>query len=477
MRLQRRLRLAPFIAVGYCSDTWVRAGCIGRPVCPGGAQTRPAPYSEVVRLLFVTGRAARRVCAGGMALVLAVCCSCSRNSYRPKFVLGNNSAFCSSESGSSSGLKFKLSQINNSFSAMTTLKPLASIGNGRIAAILPTTSTASHFGKFDGPYLKESFQKVGLKASQYTVWNVPASEQYRAAKAAINHGASVLIVDARYSGAGVQIESYARARCVPVIDYDWLTLGGTRNYYVGFDSLKIGVLLGQGLVDCVSAWGVKKPHVLVMKGAPIDYNSALYAQGYEAILNRQFHDTQSGWKDVGNPAPGTWVPLTALRQFQHYTAHRHTNAALIPNDENGAPIIHYLQGKPLKTKAKTFPTTGLDATLTGLQNILAEYQCGTVYKPIFLEAQAAAALAVYVRAGVAPPHTLLTWPLTDPQTHTSVPSVQLTPEWVTTKNLTSTVIADHFVMITQLCSGIYATACIDAGIWPFLPVLPAVPDH
>ena len=54
-------------------------------------------------------------------------------------------------------------------------------------------------------------------------------------------------------------------------------------------------------------------------------------------------------------------------------------------------------------KPKTFPTTGQDATLTGLDNVLAGYQCGTVYKPIYLEAQAAAALALYLRAGAKPP--------------------------------------------------------------------------
>jgi D-xylose transport system substrate-binding protein len=48
--------------------------------------------------------------------------------------------------------------------------------------------------------------------------------------------------------------------------------------------LKVGVLLGQGLVTCVSAWKVKHPQIIVMKGGPIDYNSALYAEGYDAIL-------------------------------------------------------------------------------------------------------------------------------------------------------------------------------------------------
>jgi D-xylose transport system substrate-binding protein len=42
--------------------------------------------------------------------------------------------------------------------------------------------------------------------------------------------------------------------------------------------------------------------------------------------------------------------------------------------------------------------------------------------------------------------------------------VLLNPEWVTTSNMNSTVIADKFVPASQLCAGRYATACTDAGI-------------
>ncbi len=106
----------------------------------------------------------------------------------------------------------------------------------------------------------------------------------------------------------------------------------------------------------------------------------------------------------------------------------------------------------------------LDATLDGLHNILAGYQCGTVYKPIYLEAQAAAALAMYVWAKVTPPTNLLNWSITDPQTNASVASVLLTPEWVTAKTINSTVIADNFVTAATLCAGKYASACSAAGI-------------
>jgi D-xylose transport system substrate-binding protein len=328
------------------------------------------------------------------------------------------------------------------------------------ATRLAGANHATHFTQVDVRDLRESFLAAGLK--QFTVQTEPGSEQFSEAKKDIQHNASVLIVDARYSGLGTQIEMYAKRHCVPVIDYDYLTVGGThqyRHYYVGYDSLKIGLLMGEGLVNCVSNWHVKHPRLLVMNGGSTDYNSALYAQGYDAILARQY---RIGWKDVSNPA-GTWDAKLALNEFQQqYAAHKNVNAALIPNDENGAPIIAYLKGRGVK--ADEFPVTGLDATVPGLQNILTGYQCGTVYKPIYLEAQAAAALAMYIRAGVRPPAGLLNGTITDPQTKASVASVLLTPVWVTTANMNSTVVADKFVPTAKLCAGKFAPHCAKAKI-------------
>jgi D-xylose transport system substrate-binding protein len=358
--------------------------------------------------------------------------------------------------------QLSVSSLNNAFTAMTTLKPLAAKGKGNVAVILPDTVSSTRYVEFDAPYLKESFQKAGLKASQFVVQNALGSDatQFSDAQSDITKGADVLIVDPLDSGVGAHIESYAKSHGVAVIDYDRLTLGGTRKYYVSFNNVQVGKLIGQGLVSCVAAWGVKSPQVIVMKGAPTDNNATLFAQGYDAVLAPLF--SGGTWKEVSQPA-GTWDPPTALSEFQQqYTAHKNINAALIPNDENGAPIIHYLQNQGVK--AKTFPTTGQDATLTGLQNILTGYQCGTAYKPIYLEAQAAAALAMYVRAGVTPPASLLNGTTTDPQTKQSVASVLLTPEWVTASNMNSTVIADKFVPASQLCAGSYASACTAAGI-------------
>ena len=178
------------------------------------------------------------------------------------------------------------------------------------------------------------------------------------------------------------------------------------------------------------------------------------------MINPYF--TSGKWIAVAHTA-GTWDPPTAETEFQAvYTAHPNVNAALIPNDETGAPIITYLES--LHVKPKTFPTTGQDATLTGLQNVLAGYQCGTVYKPIYLEAQAAVALALYLRAGKTPPKSLVNGKTEDTTASVSVPSVLETPKWVTTANMNATVIKDNFVPASQLCTGSYAADCKAAGI-------------
>ena len=345
---------------------------------------------------------------------------------------------------------------------MAQLKPLASKGKGSVGVILPDTVSSARYTEFDAPYLSKALSTAGLSSSQFSVQNAQGSTstQFTDAQEDITKGATVLVVDPLDAGTGSKIESYAKQHGVAVIDYDRLTLGGSRSYYVSFNNVQVGKLIGQGLESCVTAWGVKTPNVLVMKGDPTDNNATLFAQGYLGVLNPFF--SSGKYVNVGEPA-GTWTPTVAESEFQQaFTAHKNINSVLTPNDENAAPIITYLQR--VGVKAKTFPVTGQDATTIGLQNILSGYQCGTVYKPIYIEAQAAVALAMYLRAGQTPPAALVNGSVTDTKTNTAVPSVLGTPVWVTTSNMASTVIADKFVTVAQICVGQFAADCKAAGI-------------
>jgi D-xylose transport system substrate-binding protein len=153
---------------------------------------------------------------------------------------------------------------------MSVLKPLTAAGKGNVAVILPDTVSSARYTQFDAPYLTQALTKAGLSSSQFTVQNAQGSDatELSDAQTAITKGASVLIMDPLDSGVGAQIESYAKAHGVGVVDYDRLTLGGSRAYYVSFNNVLVGTKIGQGFTSCAAAWHVAKPNVLVMKGAP-----------------------------------------------------------------------------------------------------------------------------------------------------------------------------------------------------------------
>ena len=377
-------------------------------------------------------------------------------------------AFFASASGaaSSTTAKAKITYKNLSYkdfslnyAAMKALKPLAAKGKGSVAIILPDTTSSTRYTEFDSPMLKTALSDAGLKASQINIQNAGGSDAtfITDVQADITAGAKVIGIDPEDSATGVKAEQLAAAAGVKTIDYDRLTLGGakTGKYYVSFNNVNVGKLLGKGLVACVAAWKVSSPKVIVMRGAPTDNNATLFANGYFNILNPYF--SGKGWSDLAQPA-GTWDPPTAETEFQQaFTANPSANALLSPNDENAAPIITYL--KTQGVKPYTFPVTGQDSTLVGLQNIISGYQCGTVYKPVFLEAQAAAALAMYLRAGITPPKTLINGTTADTVNNIQVPSILETPEWVTPTNMEKTVVHDKFVPASQICAGGFAADC------------------
>ena len=406
-----------------------------------------------------------RVCLLTVAVAaVAGGCGSSKSSSSTSSAAASATSSTSTSSGGTATPGISVTSFTSDFSAMNSLKSLTAAGKGKVAAILPDTTSSTRYVEFDAPYLKQAAAAAGLPSGDMTVENALGSDStfVTDAESAITNGATVLLIDPEDSGTGVTVQRYAKAHGVAVVDYDRLTLGapaGTADY-VSFNNVHVGQLIGSGFVQCVNQWHVSKPNVVVMHGAVTDNNATLFAQGYNGVLASYF---TSGKYVLVTRTAGTWMPPDALTEFEGaYTAHHNINAAVIPNDETGAPIISYLQSHGVKPK--TFPTTGQDATLTGLQNVLSGYQCGTVYKPIYLEAQAAVALAMYLRAGKTAPASLLNANTVDPTTHVSVPSSLLVPEWVTPANMNDTVIKDHFVPAAQLCSGKYAADCKAAGI-------------
>jgi D-xylose transport system substrate-binding protein len=393
----------------------------------------------------------------GVALTAAACGSSSKPSSSNTTVGGSGTTAAGGTAAPD------LASFTVDFSAMNQLKSLASQGKGLIGVLLPDTTSSARYETFDRPYLTKAFEAAGLTSSQFKVDNAQNSVQtmQTQAEADITNGASVLLIDPIDSGSGAAIEANAKSKGVAVIDYDRLVKGGAAGRtYVTFDSVKVGQLIGQGEIDCITSWKVSKPNILIMDGDPTDNNATLFAQGYNGVLKPKFDD--GSYVKVGEPA-GTWTPSVAATTFeQQFTAHKNINAVVTPNDDNANAVISVLHKNNIPPK--TFPTTGQDASLSGLQNILKGYQCGTVYKPIYVEAQSAVAIALYVRAGQKPPSSLVNATVQDTSSNTAVPSSLISTVWVTTDNMASTVVKDQAVKVSDLCVSATAAACTAAGI-------------
>ncbi len=370
-----------------------------------------------------------------------------------------------------------VSSFNVNFSEMSALKPLTSAGSGLVGVILPDETSSTRYVDFDAPYLTKAFTDAGYSSSDFKIDNalgVDATE-LADAQADITEGAKVLVFDPIDSTVGSEVQSYAQSHGVAVISYDRATFTGTNTYYVSFNNFKVGQLIGQGFEQCVSSWGISKPEVFELDGGEdTDPNAVSFAQGYNSVIwNSQTTPLTAGLTNskgytlVGDQITPGWVNATGATIFtQQFTAHTNINATVEANDGLANAVIGDLKAKGVGPKK--VPTTGQDATLQGMEWILQGYQCGSVYKPIYQEAQDAVALATILRAGKTPPTALVNSTTTPPKgvTGSAQPASLLTPEWVTGSNMESTVIKDQFISASALCTAVGNSVCTAAGITP-----------
>ena len=351
------------------------------------------------------------------------------------------------------------SDSSSSSSSSGAASTSSSSGGGgkaqKVAVLLPDTQSSVRWETADRPLLKAAFAAAGVPAEIQNAQGDKQTQQQQAEQA-ITNGAKILLLTNLDSGSGAAIETLAKNRGVKTIDYDRLTLKGKANYYVSFDNVKVGQLQGQGLVDCLS--GTTKPTVAELNGSPDDNNATLFAQGYNSVLDPLY--AAGKLKKGPNQAVPNWdnqAALTIFEQMLQKTSNK-IDGVLAANDGLGNSVISALKSR----KLKSLPVTGQDATLQGVQNIIAGDQCMTVYKAIKAEADAASKLAISLSKGTQPPSGLING--TSDDGTRKVPSVLLTPVAVTTANIKDTVIADGFLKRSDICTGKFAADCTKAGL-------------
>ena len=204
-----------------------------------------------------------------------------------------------------------------------------------------------------------------------------AEKQQSQAEAALTQGAEVLVVDPMDSKSAAAIAEKAKAQNVPVVSYDRLIENGEVDAYVSFDNEKVGELQAETLAKKLKEDGSPSGPIIMINGDPADPNAACSRKA----------------PTKGSKPPGSRSPRSTTRPAgRAENAQREAQQAITAlgndgfagiyaaNDDTGGGAIAALKGAGINPEEK--PVTGQDATVAGLQRILAGQQYMTIYKAI-----------------------------------------------------------------------------------------------
>ena len=313
----------------------------------------------------------------------------------------------------------------------------------RACVILPDTESSPRYESQDRPQLEKALTDAGFVADIQNAGGDTA-KYATIADQQMSKGCGVMVLD-DLNGAGVQVAAKAAKAGIPVIAYDRPLEGA--NYYVSFDNEFVGQLEGECIVDGLKAAG-KDPataSVVFVGGDPADGNAKMFKDGAVAAMSA------AGIKAAAE-TPGTWDGAKAGTAFeQAYTSlGGAVDAVWVANDTNAAAVINILD-----KNGKTVPVSGQDASVAGLQNVLLGKQTCTVYKPVALEAGAAADTIIAILKGELP--------TADKKLADGTPFIAVTPIKVGPDKVIDVVSAGD-AKASEICTAALQEACAKYGV-------------
>jgi D-xylose transport system substrate-binding protein len=330
-------------------------------------------------------------------------------------------------------------------------------GGPKIALLLPENETP-RYESDDKPDFEKAVEEECEECEViYLNAGGDASKQQSQAESALTQGAEVLVVDPMDSKSAAAIAEKAKAQNVPVVSYDRLIENAEIDAYVSFDNEKVGELQGETLSKKLKEDGSASGPIIMINGDPADPNAALFKKGAHNAFEKEGVEVAKEYDTPG------WSAENAQREAQQAITALGSNGfagIYAANDDTGGGAIAAMKGAGINPEEK--PVTGQDATVAGLQRVLAGQQYMTVYKEIEPEAKISAEIAVALAEGEGVPQEHITEEIDNGKV--KVPSVVLKPIAVTKDNVKSTVVADGFVTASELCTSAYKKACEEAGI-------------
>ncbi len=313
-----------------------------------------------------------------------------------------------------------------------------------IALLLPESKT-TRYEAFDKPLFEQKVAELcsDCEVSYFNADQDPAKQQQQV-ETAISDSVDVIVLDPVDGAAAAGLVADAQAEDIPVVAYDRFIEGA--DFYLSFDNAAVGQLQGEALLEAMGGDG----RVLMLNGAPTDPNAGQFKEGAHAALDGNADIVA----EYDNP---DWSPDNA----QQWTTDQlgkfepaQIDGVYAANDGQAGGVVAAFTGAGVAEDALP-PITGQDAELAAIQRIVAGQQAMTIYKPIKVEAEGAAELAVRLVNGEE---------ITDTEDFEGVASYIYDPVVVTADNVADTVVADEFYSVEDICTDEYADACAEAGL-------------
>ena len=326
-------------------------------------------------------------------------------------------------------------------------------GDSKVIALLLPESKTTRYEAFDRPLFEDKVAEL-CSDCEVVYYNADQDEskQTQQVDTAISEGASVIVLDpVNGAGAGGMVQS-AQDSGATVIAYDRFI--AEADYYMSFDNETVGKMQAEALVEAMG----DKGSILMLNGAPSDPNAAQFKAGAHGVLD------SSGVKILEEYDNPDWSPENAQQwttdQLSKYDP-SDVQGVYAANDGQAGGVVAALTGAGVAADALP-PITGQDAEVAAIQRILAGEQAMTIYKPIPIEAETAAEVAVALANGDEVPTTSESG--IEQSDYEGVTSYIFTPIVVKQDNVGDTVIKDGFYSAGDICTGDYVDACKAAGI-------------
>ena len=269
-----------------------------------------------------------------------------------------------------------------------------------------------------------------------------------------NKGVNVLVVIPPNSKTAASLIRDAHQNNVPVISYDRLILNSDVDIYITFDNVKVGYLQAKGILEKVPTG-----NYILLGGAASDNNAKLVREGQEEAIKDYEKKTGKKINILADPYLNNWDRdearrkiSTLLTKFQ--AEGKEVNAIIASNDATAGGVVAALMAEH---EAGKVAVSGQDAELSACQRIVEGTQTVTVYKPVKRLARVAAEVAYYLAKKEKPVDIIkkLGFKVNYINNgYKDVPSILLTPIFVTKDNMYQTVIKDGWEPLAKVYANV-----------------------